>query len=192
MADALYNKFDYVLAINWEDGAYQEGILSPVAIKATWAIEYVANEITKILQSKNVTSSKMTLIGHSHGAHVTGHIANNIGAKRHIGLDTSASSVHIGNSLHWKSFPRTEYYRTSGILGCADPYAKYNYIVCENGGFSKFSAFHAHSYAYKWFTHTINSESCKNNKIGFWSEHSDSLDNATNGRLFAQKEDIPA
>lgn len=187
MADALYNKFDYVLAINWEDGAYQEGILSPVAIKATWAIEYVANEITKILQSKNVTSSKMTLIGHSHGAHVTGHIANNIGAKRHIGLDTSASSVHIGNSLHWKSFPRTEYYRTSGILGCADPYAKYNYIVCENGGFSKFSAFHAHSYAYKWFTHTINSESCKNNKIGFWSEHSDSLDNATNGRLFAQK-----
>lgn len=187
MADALYNKFDYVLAINWEDGAYQEGILSPVAIKATWAIEYVANEITKILQSKNVTSSKMTLIGHSHGAHVIGHIANNIGAKRHIGLDTSASSVHIGNSLHWKSFPRTEYYRTSGILGCADPYAKYNYIVCENSGFSKFSAFHAHSYAYKWFTHTINSESCKNNKIGFWSEHSDSLDNATNGRLFAQK-----
>ena len=187
MANALYHskQFDYVLAINWEDGASQYG--SIFAVNATHVIEYVADETVKILSSKNATPSKMTLIGHSHGAHVSGHIANKMGAKRHIGLDTSASTVHVGNSLHWRNFPRTEYYRTSGIMGCAFPYAKYNYIVCENGGFKSFSGLNAHSYAYKWFTHTINSESCRNNKIGFWSEHSDSLNNATNGKLFAQK-----
>ena len=187
MANALYHskQFDYVLAINWEDGASQYG--SIFAVNTTHVIEYVADETVKILSSKNATPSKMTLIGHSHGAHVSGHIANKMGAKRHIGLDTSASTVHVGNSLHWRNFPRTEYYRTSGIMGCAFPYAKYNYIVCENGGFKSFSGLNAHSYAYKWFTHTINSESCRNNKIGFWSEHSDSLNNATNGKLFAQK-----
>ena len=187
MANALYHskQFDYVLAINWEDGASQYG--SIFAVNTTHVIEYVADETVKILSSKNATPSKITLIGHSHGAHVSGHIANKMGAKRHIGLDTSASTVHVGNSLHWRNFPRTEYYRTSGIMGCALPYAKYNYIVCENGGFKSFSGLNAHSYAYKWFTHTINSESCRNNKIGFWSEHSDSLNNATNGKLSAQK-----
>lgn len=188
MANALYysKQFDCILAINWEDGAFLN--YSFLAISSSYLIEYVADEMVRILSSKNATSSKMTLIGHSHGAHVTGHIANKMGVKRHIGLDTSNTTVHFGNSMHWKFFPRTEYYRTSKLMGC-EAYAKYNYIVSENGGFKYniSSALHAHSYAYKWFTHTINSESCRNNKIGFWSEHSDSLNNATNGKLSAQK-----
>ena len=155
---------------------------SPAALQTLKAVSGnipdVATIVYNQLQYCKINPKKTIFIGHSFGSHLLAYVARNYiyqgGIKRHIGLDTAAHLAVSGKPAGADDANMTEYYRSSSGSGCAEPYAKYNYIVAEKGGFEDWKGgsgildnFYAdHSYAIKWFTESIDHEF---DGVGFWA-----------------------
>ncbi|MDF9828636.1 hypothetical protein M2447_002764 [Ereboglobus sp. PH5-10] len=159
-----------VFGVDWSDWAKEGFGLPGKAINPRPSASHI-REAAKLAWgglvllgiSGNEVGSRMLLIGHSHGAHLSGHMANDFGAARHVGLDTSTLqwknvSVHNGSEFYPAGKLKSEYYRTSQIMGRDDAYANENYIIIrprdleDDPGWGFVDDLGRHSYAVEWFT----------------------------------------
>lgn len=175
MARALQSK-GTVLAVNWSDGAeaYKDTSAAASALRAAKKIPSVANVASKqLFDVLKISPSRLTLIGHSHGGHVVGHIATgkSIPGRIHrvVGLDTSRAAVHPHGNLKWLDKIRgcaevVEFYRSSwgmSLSGWEELYGHYNFAVFHQGDFydvneiNDYEQDFRHNYSYEWFTKTI-------------------------------------
>lgn len=175
MARALQSK-GTVLAVNWSDGAeaYKDTSAAASALRAAKEIPSVANVASKqLFDVLKISPSRLTLIGHSHGGHVVGHIATgkSIPGRIHrvVGLDTSRAAVHPHGNLKWLDKIRgcaemVEFYRSSwgmSLSGWEELYGHYNFAVFHQGDFYDVNEINdheqdfRHNYSYEWFTKTI-------------------------------------
>lgn len=175
MARALQSK-GTVLAVNWSDGAeaYKDTSAAASALRAAKKIPSVANVASKqLFDVLKISPSRLTLIGHSHGGHVVGHIATgkSIPGRIHrvVGLDTSRAAVHPHGNLKWLDKIRgcaemVEFYRSSwgmSLSGWEELYGHYNFAVFHQGDFYDVNEINdheqdfRHNYSYEWFTKTI-------------------------------------
>ena len=165
-----------VLAVNWSDGAeaYKDTSAAASALRAAKEIPSVANVASKqLFDVLKISPSRLTLIGHSHGGHVVGHIATgkSIPGRIHrvVGLDTSRAAVHPHGNLKWLDKIRgcaemVEFYRSSwgmSLSGWEELYGHYNFAVFHQGDFYDVNEINdheqdfRHNYSYEWFTKTI-------------------------------------
>ena len=105
IARAAYNSTGIkVLCIEWDEYAYSlwDSSLILQDIEASSVAAYIPWVVNKAVEGLNILGirdgSNSILIGHSHGAHLTGHMANRLGAMLHVGLDTSIESAHRNNA----------------------------------------------------------------------------------------------
>ena len=116
----------------------------------------------------DVTPGSTHIIGHSHGAHVAGLLANKIRdltgqqISRISALDASEEIVHLGASnpnqygTGWGKWSASlvDFYKSSEIAGGESPWGHDNFLLAEGPG-SWSSPFAAHSYAWQWYLQTI-------------------------------------
>ena len=112
---------------------------------------------------KDISLSNFHFIGHSHGSHVCGRLANSypIGPKRLTALDESEEIDHwykenYNRGGRYKA-DYVDYYKSSVISGTEFLVGDDNFILAnEDGQFKKIvNEGERHGYAYKWFTETI-------------------------------------
>jgi uncharacterized repeat protein (TIGR02543 family) len=164
-----------VLAINWGKAAEADdpedaGFFQ--VRRTARRIPDVAEEAVRQFGPKglNLSPGNTTLIGHSHGGHVIGHMATNFGGvARVVGLDTSRSAVHPNANLHWMNRIRNvakqvDFYRSSWGMSMVDydeMYGEWNFAVFREGDFlyrlpiDDFETGPRHRHAYNWFTDSI-------------------------------------
>ncbi len=164
----------YIIGVDWKEYAKVYRPLGhPLLVdipRAQATASYtpiVAVYSCQILINSNVSiSDEIITIGHSHGGHISGRIANYFNAKRHIGLDTSTLISHrYDEPFYPKNIGITEYYRSSKLGGRDDAYADKNYIIVKNGDFADdlqpelWDDFirddSRHSYAVDWFIEMV-------------------------------------
>ena len=164
-----------VLAINWgkaaEADTSEEAGLSQVK-RTALRIPAVAAEAARQFGPKGLglDPGKTTLIGHSHGGHVIGHMATSIGGfKRVVGLDTSTAYVHPSANLQWMdhirgSADQVDLYRSSWWMSFwrqNELYGDWNFAVFRKGDCFFLSPNDdeetgpRHQHAYKWFIDSI-------------------------------------
>ena len=189
LADRLNAKHPnaYIIGVDWKEKA----LTYVNAIESAFWTPIVAVYSCQILINSNVSmSDDIITIGHSHGGHVSGRIANYFSAKRHIGLDTSTLISHkYDEPFYPKNIGITEYYRSSKLGGRDDAYANKNYIIVRNGDFSDdlkpellddFVWDSRHSYAVDWFTKMID-------KYGLDFNKSFDISDQTGGKIKPKK-----
>ena len=166
-----------VLCVDWGKWAFRSGFLP-------WGSAFKINDVVKRVhaalnlafngsEQADIRLERFHLIGHSHGAHVLGRLANSykVGAKRLTALDMSEEAAH----LPWVSkmderfnAQYIDYYKSSVIYGTEWLVGDDNYILASGDGlFDKnidfFENVNRHGYSIKWFTSTIGS----NTDLGF-------------------------
>ncbi|MBQ4479495.1 MAG: hypothetical protein II943_02540 [Victivallales bacterium] len=135
-------------------------------------IETVVRFMSLIFGLHPLSSSNVTLIGHSYGAHIAGGLVSQgiiPNAKRLIALDpasitvTGAGQTNIPSQWELDNLPGTlvEVYKSSNGFGTSDTYGNINFVVAKNNTLnaSGFTLGYKHSYAWQWFNTTINQES---------------------------------
>ena len=172
-------KFKYVVLVDWSGEA---DVLPVNPWDASEHIGEVANIVQESLKRCCVDPTRTTLIGHSFGSHLLGWMAQKYFGlrlfKRHVGLDTAATSAASGFVVNGSCAKITEYYRSSSGSGRNDAYADYNYIVANKDSFNvatisaPFDAFLTdHSYAHQWFRSNVLLG--KGSDVGFWRQDTD-------------------
>ena len=166
-----------VICVDW-------GKWSTVGILPTVSASYVNTVVERLYAALNVAFnddsnrpvniSQFHLIGHSHGAHVCGRLANKYGApaKRITALDASEELSHLSGSQldkRWNA-EYIDYYKSSVTCGTEYLIGDDNFILSsgdgkyKNTGINIIEDINRHGYAYEWFNQTIQ----KNKKIGFY------------------------
>lgn len=178
MAEALSQKGGTVICVDWGGWSKKGGIIPFVS---AGYISEVSTRVQKALNvafnnnpNANINMNQFHLIGHSHGAHVCGRLANKyrIPAKRITALDASEESSHMsGHQLNtrWNA-SYIDYYKSSVICGTEYLVGNDNFILASGDGEFKISpnigrdtGDEKHGYAYLWFIQTINNSS----ELGF-------------------------
>ena len=178
MAAALSSK-GVVICVDW--GRWSKfGFLSFIPNFSAGNITEVSARVHDALNvafnnnpRSNVNMNQFHLIGHSHGAHVCGRLANNynIRARRITALDASEELSHTSGAqmgTRWNA-SYIDYYKSSVTCGTEYLAGDDNFILAS--GDSKFTKtglnigedISRHGYAYEWFTQTIRN----NAEIGF-------------------------
>lgn len=178
MAEALSRKGGTVICVDWGGWSKKGGIIpfvsagyiSEVSARVQMALNVAFNNNPNVAVNMN----QFHLIGHSHGAHVCGRLANRyrIPAKRITALDASEESSHLsGHQLNtrWNA-SYIDYYKSSVICGTEYLVGNDNFILASGDGEFKMSpnigrdtGDEKHGYAYLWFIKTINNSS----ELGF-------------------------
>lgn len=182
MAIALSSK-GTVITVDWGRWAKAGGLLPMVSAhyisQVSARVHDALNVAFNNYANKQVNLNQFHLIGHSHGAHVCGRLANlyNIRAKRITALDASEEISHMSGSqlgTKWNaSF--IDYYKSSVTCGTEYLAGHDNFILAS--GNSKFTLpglnigediIFRHGYACTWFTQSIYSK----DEVGFnWYEN---------------------
>lgn len=180
MAAALSGK-GIVICVDWGRWAKAGGIvpfisaghISEVSSRVHDALNVAFNNNSH----KDINMNIFHLIGHSHGAHVCGRLANRyrIPTKRLTALDASEEVSHTSGSqlnTRWNA-SYIDYYKSSVICGTEYLVGDDNFILSSGDGEFKLSLLEdtgdrKHGYSYDWFCGTIN-DSCN---LGFnWEEN---------------------
>lgn len=127
---------EYAASGDWDSLTKQDKEASRAAANIPWVVNK-AVEGLNILGIRDGNNS--IFIGHSHGAHLTGHMANRLGAMLHVGLDTSIESAHRNNAgslfTPGGKIKKTIFFRSTPTCGRDTPYANENYIISKNYDF---------------------------------------------------------
>lgn len=167
-----------VICVDWGRWSKRGGIIPSISAGYINTVSARVQEALNIAFNNNpainVNMNQFHLIGHSHGAHVCGRLANryNIPAKRITALDASEELSHtFGSQLdtRWNA-SYIDYYKSSVICGTEYLPGDDNFILAYGDGEFKISpnifrdmGDEKHGYAYDWFKNTINSSS----ELGF-------------------------
>ena len=180
LADELYYsaKRNNIICVDWGKWAYAGGplpqvsgyLVNPVVDRVYDAINVAFNKD----KNKPVDMGKFYLIGHSHGAHVCGRLANKYSSKteRITALDASEELAHPKGSQMDKRWNAKyiDYYKSSSTCGTEYLPGDDNFILVSgdgkfnNTGINIPEDISRHGYAYEWFNQTIQ----KNKKIGYY------------------------
>lgn len=178
IARAAYNATGIkVLCIEWDEYAHSRWYNSLILqdIEASSVAAYIPWVVNKAIEGLNILGirdgSNSIFIGHSHGAHLTGHMANRLGAMLHVGLDTSIESAHRNNAgslfTPGGKIKKTIFFRSTPTCGRDTPYANENYVISQNYDFFEDGAWRRgsdtvvsftkkrHGWAKDWFVSNV-------------------------------------
>lgn len=180
MADSLSNLSNkgIVICVDWGRWAKAGGPIPNISANYITEVSVRVHDALNVAFNNDVNMNQFHLIGHSHGAHVCGRLANrySIRARRLTALDASEELSHIhGSQLNtrWNA-SYIDYYKSSVICGTEYLVGDDNFILVgkslkkdkdgrmiddvsnEQFKIDVFSDINKHGYAYHWFIKTIN------------------------------------
>ena len=179
-----------VLSVEWAEDA-RPPQFHVTALRIPSVAHEAAEQLVEFYRGSGTTPGATHIIGHSHGAHVAGLLANEVHALygkigQLTALDPSEESVH----LHWRNLFGTgwgrssavyvDVYKSSEIAGGERAWGDDNFLL-TNGSPNWFfyqDATSSHSFAHEWYLGTILSDS---NGLGFswnsdsWSDYCSNL-----------------
>ncbi|MDO5566338.1 MAG: hypothetical protein Q4G59_06740, partial [Planctomycetia bacterium] len=143
----------------------------------------VTADYTHNVTGLNLNPATTYLIGHSHGAHISGLVGNLTGGtlQRITALDASEEVSHTtsandhGQGWNRNSAVFVDFYKSSDVFGGETAWGHNNFLLVKNGdywdrGFS--SPVGNHAFAHDWYTATISRDKNASAPGFYWTKES--------------------